>query len=67
MVQNIRQKNHKVWNIDGLIHETMSILPLFDIDLSTFNITKYTWDLTYSAICSFLQIFNVLAHWFKID
>ena len=34
MMQNIRQKNHKN-------NETISILSLFDIDLSTANIAKY--------------------------
>ena len=38
----------QVWNIDDEFKK-LTILPLFDIDFSTFNIhvIKYTWDLTY--------------------
>ena len=59
----------QVWNIDDEFKK-LTILPLFDIDLSTINIhvIKYTWDLTYWIyfLNYFLQILNALAHWFKI-
>ena len=54
----------QVWNIDGEF-TNIFILPLFDNDLSTFNIhvTKYTWDFTYCIILFyffFLQRLNVI-------
>ena len=48
-------------------NETISILSLFDIDLSTTNIAKYNTRCYPLNNLFILEIFNALAHAFKIN